>query len=155
MTLLVEYIEQGWHETETGSFGKWVAEKFHAQPGASSTVLRVEAESSKSLNAAVGLRQSQLGEAADGPVADVTLPGGVRVTTAEHAGGAIAGTLPVNGPVPTVVIEGYEGVPNEEPEVEATPAAEKLADEAGVDLTQVEGTGKDGKVTKPDVEAAI
>lgn len=35
---------------------------------------------------------------------------------------------------------------------EATPAAEELASEKHVDLSDVEGTGKDGKVTKPDVE---
>lgn len=42
----------------------------------------------------------------------------------------------------------------ERPEVEATPAAEALAEEKGVDLAEVEGTGKDGRVTKPDVEKA-
>lgn len=39
-------------------------------------------------------------------------------------------------------------------EVEATPAAEAHAEEKGVDLTEVEGTGKDGRVTAPDVDAA-
>ena len=43
---------------------------------------------------------------------------------------------------------------SEEPEVDATPAAAELAEEKGVDLTDVEGTGKDGRVTKPDVEKA-
>jgi len=43
-----------------------------------------------------------------------------------------------------------------EPEApEATEAAEKLAEEKGVDLTEIEGTGVDGKVTKWDVEAAL
>lgn len=45
-----------------------------------------------------------------------------------------------------------------EPEAEeapdATPAAEELAEEKGVDLEKVEGSGKDGRITKPDVEAA-
>lgn len=36
----------------------------------------------------------------------------------------------------------------------ATDAARKLADELGLDITEVDGTGKDGKVTKDDVEAA-
>lgn len=39
-------------------------------------------------------------------------------------------------------------------DVAATPAAQAAADDAGVDLTTVSGTGKDGKVTKADVEAA-
>jgi len=42
--------------------------------------------------------------------------------------------------------------PVEEPE--ATPAAAELADEKGVDLTEVEGSGVGGKVTKADVEKA-
>lgn len=39
-------------------------------------------------------------------------------------------------------------------EVDATPAAEALAEEKGVDLSEVDGSGKDGTVTKADVEAA-
>jgi len=100
MTLRTEHIEQGWHETEVGG-DKWVAEKFYAAPGASATVLRIEAESSKALNAAVALRQSQVGETAYGPVADVTLPGGQVVTTAEATAFALAGKLPVIQEVPT------------------------------------------------------
>ena len=38
--------------------------------------------------------------------------------------------------------------------VDATPAAEDAAKDAGVDLAEVEGTGKDGKITKSDVENA-
>lgn len=37
----------------------------------------------------------------------------------------------------------------------ATPAAIAHADELGVDLTQVEGTGKDGTILKSDVAAAV
>jgi pyruvate/2-oxoglutarate dehydrogenase complex dihydrolipoamide acyltransferase (E2) component len=40
-------------------------------------------------------------------------------------------------------------------EVEATPAAAELAAEVGVPIEQIEGTGKDGKVVKADVEAAV
>lgn len=42
-----------------------------------------------------------------------------------------------------------------EPAVEVTPAAEELAKEKGVDLSKVEGSGKDGKIIKPDVEAVV
>lgn len=38
--------------------------------------------------------------------------------------------------------------------VEATPAAQAAAQDTGVDLTQVRGTGAGGKVVKADVEAA-
>jgi pyruvate/2-oxoglutarate dehydrogenase complex dihydrolipoamide acyltransferase (E2) component len=38
-----------------------------------------------------------------------------------------------------------------ESEIEATPGAERLANEAGVHLAKVTGTGADGRVTKDDV----
>lgn len=37
----------------------------------------------------------------------------------------------------------------------ATDAAKELAKENGIDLATITGTGKDGVITKPDVEAAI
>jgi pyruvate dehydrogenase E2 component (dihydrolipoamide acetyltransferase) len=37
----------------------------------------------------------------------------------------------------------------------ATPTARKMAEQAGIDLTSVTGTGPKGKITKEDVEAAI
>lgn len=40
-------------------------------------------------------------------------------------------------------------------EVEASKAARTLANEHGIDLSTIEGTGKEGKVRKPDVEAAL
>lgn len=45
-------------------------------------------------------------------------------------------------------------VASEHADVQATPAAEAHAAEVGVDLAQVEGTGKDGTITKADVAAA-
>lgn len=41
---------------------------------------------------------------------------------------------------------------NQDPDVDATPAAEAEARKSDVDLSKVEGTGKDGRVTKADVE---
>jgi len=40
-------------------------------------------------------------------------------------------------------------------EPDATPAAAELAAEQGIELTTLEGTGKDGRILKSDVEAAI
>jgi pyruvate/2-oxoglutarate dehydrogenase complex dihydrolipoamide acyltransferase (E2) component len=40
-------------------------------------------------------------------------------------------------------------------QVDATPAALAHAESLGVDISQIKGTGKDGKVTKGDVEAAV
>lgn len=159
MTLLTEHTKKGWHEVESGANGRWVAERFYSTPGASSTVLRVEAKSSWARQNAITLRESQLGEASDGPVADVTLPGGKQVTAGEHAGLAIMGTLPVVQEVPTAAdlednLKEAEGRPKQV-EAEATSAAEKLAESEGVDLAQVEGTGEDGRIVKSDVEAAV
>ncbi len=40
-------------------------------------------------------------------------------------------------------------------EIDATDAALELAEELGVDLSEVEGSGIDGRITKPDVEAFL
>jgi pyruvate/2-oxoglutarate dehydrogenase complex dihydrolipoamide acyltransferase (E2) component len=48
-----------------------------------------------------------------------------------------------------------EITPAEEVEVDATPAALAHAQSEGVDITTIKGTGKDGKITKDDVETAI
>lgn len=40
-------------------------------------------------------------------------------------------------------------------EVDATEAAIELAEELGVDLSEVEGSGTDGRIMKPDVEAFL
>ncbi len=42
-----------------------------------------------------------------------------------------------------------------QPEVVATQAALDHAEALGVDISEIQGTGKDGKVTKGDVEAAL
>jgi pyruvate/2-oxoglutarate dehydrogenase complex dihydrolipoamide acyltransferase (E2) component len=60
------------------------------------------------------------------------------------------------GPVPSYLelIEGPE--PEPEPvEIAASDAARALADEYGVDLSLVTGTGADGNITKGDVQAFI
>lgn len=51
--------------------------------------------------------------------------------------------------------EGPEEIDEAPEEVDATSAAEELAAEHGVDLAGVEGTGKDGRVLKSDVQAAV
>lgn len=42
-----------------------------------------------------------------------------------------------------------------EPGVDATDAARALADESNIDLTTIDGTGAEGRITKDDVTAAI
>jgi pyruvate/2-oxoglutarate dehydrogenase complex dihydrolipoamide acyltransferase (E2) component len=50
-------------------------------------------------------------------------------------------------------VEAHEAAEAEN-EVNATDAAIELADELGIDISTVAGTGHDGRVTKADVEAA-
>ncbi len=47
-----------------------------------------------------------------------------------------------------------EAAGEEKGEVEATPAAERKAEELGVDLSQVEGTGSEGRIILKDVQSA-
>lgn len=49
----------------------------------------------------------------------------------------------------------FGGAPSVPDEIDATPSAEELAQEAGVDLSSVEGTGAGGRITKGDVEKAL
>lgn len=51
--------------------------------------------------------------------------------------------------------QGVEVRPIPEPEVEATNAAEEVAEDHGIGLATVKGTGKDGRVLKSDVTALI
>jgi pyruvate/2-oxoglutarate dehydrogenase complex dihydrolipoamide acyltransferase (E2) component len=46
-------------------------------------------------------------------------------------------------------------IEEEEPSINATVAALQLAEEAGIDIDTVTGTGEDGRIGKPDVQAAI
>jgi pyruvate dehydrogenase E2 component (dihydrolipoamide acetyltransferase) len=45
--------------------------------------------------------------------------------------------------------------PSTDGRVRASPVARKLAEEKGIDLTRVAGTGPDGRIVKRDIEAAV
>lgn len=55
-------------------------------------------------------------------------------------------------PVPT---QSTDAAPTTDERLKASPLAKNIAKEAGVDLTQVEGSGEHGRIVKRDVEAAI
>ena len=48
-----------------------------------------------------------------------------------------------------------EPTPAAAPAASASPAARKLADESGIDISRVDGTGKAGRITKDDVSRAL
>ena len=55
------------------------------------------------------------------------------------------------GAVSTPEVPVQEAVPRAAEAVSASPAARKLADEKGLDIARVQGTGRDGRITKDDV----
>ena len=55
---------------------------------------------------------------------------------------------------PAEQVEETEEVETSEEEIEATDAASRKAEELDVDLSSVEGTGQDGRITVGDVEKA-
>lgn len=89
---------------------------------------------------------------ADGSIAEIIKQEGDTILSneiialfVEGAAGAVA-AAPVAAAAPAAPASANEGV--------ASPSARKLADEKGVDLNAVKGSGKDGRITKEDVVAA-
>jgi pyruvate/2-oxoglutarate dehydrogenase complex dihydrolipoamide acyltransferase (E2) component len=102
-----------------------------------------------------GAAREAVGE--DGAVSQVA--GGVGDATQQVGQAAGQVTEGAQGAVGQVVGQGgqaAQGVPEEAQggEVKATPSAERLAQELGVDLSQVEGTGAGGRITVRDVRSA-
>lgn len=77
-----------------------------------------------------------------------TRPAGTEVTTASTTGNGIEWTTSasgVGGPVVSISSQS----------IDATPAATQLAEEQGIDLATVTGTGAGGRVTVNDVREAM
>lgn len=137
------------------------------QPGATGTGLLVVRKGEESISEVFERKQEGKNEAenARAVVQQVVGPQGVAPEGQEDLVGAdvqLAKDTDVESEQPRMTQDEFEAQKEalehpedaEEPEVDATPAAAELAEEKGVDLTEVEGTGKDGRVTKPDVEKA-
>jgi pyruvate dehydrogenase E2 component (dihydrolipoamide acetyltransferase) len=82
----------------------------------------------------------------------------VPPTAGKKGGGTTGGTRPTS-PHPPATPAGGEargevGVPARK-RVKASPVARRMAEEAGLDLARIEGTGPDGRVMERDVRAAI
>ncbi|HUQ41025.1 MAG TPA: dihydrolipoamide acetyltransferase family protein [Candidatus Limnocylindrales bacterium] len=82
--------------------------------------------------------------------------GGMSAPMASGAGAAAAGTAPRVSAAATAPRSG-NGAPSHADlsEVRATPAVRKLASENGVDISEIEGTGLGGRVSRRDVEDFI
>jgi pyruvate/2-oxoglutarate dehydrogenase complex dihydrolipoamide acyltransferase (E2) component len=101
-----------------------------------------------------GAAREAVGE--DGAVSQVA--GGVGDAArqvGEAAGRVTEGAQGAVGQVAGQGGQAAQGVPEEaQGEVKATPSAERLAQDLGVDLSQVEGTGAGGRITVRDVRSA-
>jgi pyruvate/2-oxoglutarate dehydrogenase complex dihydrolipoamide acyltransferase (E2) component len=77
---------------------------------------------------------------------------------ADESGSIVEQTFNESGEVSEEAVVGEADTAGEageeKGEVQATPAAERKADELGVDLSQVEGTGSGGRITVKDVSSA-
>jgi pyruvate dehydrogenase E2 component (dihydrolipoamide acetyltransferase) len=89
-----------------------------------------------------------------------TVPVGTLIGVIAEAGEEVMAVpaptpAPPAPPPPASVPKAGEGAAPSEARVKASPVARKMADEAGLDLSRVKGTGPGGRVVERDVQAAI
>lgn len=92
---------------------------------------------------------------ADGTLEEVLKGEGDIVQSNEVIARVVAGNNPVKpaavDSAPSLEAESGDSPKDSSDEKIASPAARKLAEEKGVDLQQISGTGKDGRITKEDI----
>jgi pyruvate dehydrogenase E2 component (dihydrolipoamide acetyltransferase) len=85
-----------------------------------------------------------------------TVPVGTLIGVIAEPGEEVtAAPSPPAPPPPAPVPETGEGAAPSEARVKASPVARKMAEEAGLDLSRIKGTGPGGRVVERDVQAAI
>jgi pyruvate dehydrogenase E2 component (dihydrolipoamide acetyltransferase) len=89
-----------------------------------------------------------------------TVPVGTVIGVIAEAGEEVAAVstptpAPPAPPPSTPAPETGKGVAPSEVRVKASPVARKMAEEAGLDLSRIKGTGPGGRVSERDVQAAI
>ncbi|RMV08209.1 2-oxoglutarate dehydrogenase E2, partial [Pseudomonas coronafaciens pv. coronafaciens] len=96
---------------------------------------------------------------ADGVMGAITKEEGAIVLSNEVLGtlndGATASAAPAPAAAPASAPAAAPAAPAGEEDPIAAPAARQLAEENGINLASVKGTGKDGRITKEDVVAAV
>ncbi|MAW27437.1 MAG: dihydrolipoyllysine-residue succinyltransferase [Gammaproteobacteria bacterium] len=92
---------------------------------------------------------------ADGKLIAIIKEEGETVLTDELLATFEAGDGARASTVPAAVLSDMEETSEETEDVVASPAARKIAQEQGLALDQVTGTGKDGRITKEDVVKAV
>jgi 2-oxoglutarate dehydrogenase E2 component (dihydrolipoamide succinyltransferase) len=123
---------------QEGNIATW-----HKQPGESVTrdELLVDIETDKVVLEVVA--------PADGTLQEVLKAEGDIVLSNEVIAKVVAGEAGAAAPQVAETVS-TEAADNSEEKI-ASPAARKLADERGIDLQKVSGTGKDGRITKEDI----
>ena len=85
-----------------------------------------------------------------------TVPVGTVIGVIAEAGEEVAAVpAPPAPPPPTRPPGAGDGAAPSGARVKASPVARKMAEEAGLDLSRIKGTGPDGRVVERDVKAAI
>ena len=89
---------------------------------------------------------------------DQTLPVGTVIGVIADPGEKLSTSPPAIAPVQAISPPAVSTtVPPPSPSqgrIKATPIARKMADEAGIDLSQIKGTGPDGRIVERDIQAA-
>lgn len=126
---------------QEGSIATW-----HKQPGEAVTrdELLVDIETDKVVLEVVA--------PADGTLKEVLKAEGDIVLSNEVIARVVAGEVSAAASAPAVDVTEEVGATSDQEKI-ASPAARKLADERGIDLQQVAGSGKDGRITKEDIVA--
>ena len=106
-------------------------------------------------SAPVGAKIASIGAAGARPAA--AKPSAAAAKPAEVPAKPAA---PAAGPVPSVpgrasLAAPAVAAPNAGGRIKASPLAKKMAEEKGLDLARVRGTGPEGRITKEDVEVAL
>jgi len=143
MTLLSKHIEAGWHEVEAG-INRYAAERFHSRPGATSSIIRVEADSRPALNREIELRESRLAGTEE-DIKDTITDDGTLVTGGQHE------ALRTEGVTVADAEQVTEPVPNED---EAKQEAEFDATEGSVSAPQVPSDAADQGLSPEAVSAS-